>query len=47
MKELYDVIIIGAGPSGLNTAQILAREGFKVLPLEEKEDVAKKFYAQE
>jgi len=33
--NLYDVIIIGAGPSGCRTAEIVARKGYNVLILEE------------
>jgi menaquinone-9 beta-reductase len=31
MSEIYDVVIVGAGPSGSTTAYYLAREGFNVL----------------
>ena len=31
MSEIYDVVIVGAGPSGSTTAYYLAKEGFKVL----------------
>jgi len=36
MKEIYDVIIIGAGPSGACAAKKLISEGFNVLVLEKK-----------
>src|SRR6266487_2276774 len=31
MSEIYDVVIVGAGPSGSTTAYYLAKEGFNVL----------------
>ena len=31
---MYDVIIIGAGPSGSTAAKILAEKGYKVLLIE-------------
>ncbi len=34
MKEIYDVVIVGAGPSGSTTAHYLAKEGFNVLLLD-------------
>src|SRR5438552_11228732 len=34
MSEIYDVVIVGAGPSGSTTAYYLAKEGFKVLLLD-------------
>jgi geranylgeranyl reductase family protein len=34
MNEIYDVVIVGAGPSGSTTAHYLAREGFNVLLLD-------------
>lgn len=37
----YDVIIVGAGPAGLNTAYGLAESGHKVLLLEAKDEVGK------
>lgn len=36
MPENYDVLVVGGGPSGLNTARILARDGFRVAVLERK-----------
>jgi geranylgeranyl reductase family protein len=35
---MYDVIIVGAGPSGSHTASRLAQFGYKVIVLEQKED---------
>lgn len=40
-EKVYDVIIVGGGPSGLNTGRILADKGLEVLLLEEKEEVGK------
>jgi menaquinone-9 beta-reductase len=34
MSEIYDVVIVGAGPSGSTTAYYLAKEGFNVLPVD-------------
>lgn len=34
MKEIYDVVIVGAGPAGSATAHYLAREGVNVLLLD-------------
>jgi len=36
---MYDVIIIGAGPSGLNAAKILAKKNLNVLVLEKKNKI--------
>lgn len=41
MSRVYDVIVAGAGPSGLHFSRNLASEGFEVLLLEEKEDITK------
>src|SRR5437667_2079992 len=34
MSEIYDAVIVGAGPSGSSTAYYLAKEGFNVLLLD-------------
>src|SRR5260370_2159916 len=34
MSEIYDVVIVGAGPAGSATAHYLAREGLNVLLLD-------------
>ena len=34
MSEMYDVVIVGAGPSGSTTAYYLAKQGFNVLLLD-------------
>ena len=34
MNEIYDVVIVGAGPSGSTTAHYLAKEGFNVMLLD-------------
>ncbi|HYX49390.1 MAG TPA: FAD-dependent oxidoreductase, partial [Ktedonobacteraceae bacterium] len=31
MSEIFDVVVVGAGPSGSTTAYYLAKQGFKVL----------------
>ncbi len=36
MKTKYDVIIIGAGPSGASCAKILVEKGLNILVIEEK-----------
>lgn len=38
---MHDVIVVGAGPSGLNAARILAAEGLDVLVLERKNEIGK------
>ena len=40
MHEMYDLIVIGAGPAGLMAAQTAARGGLKVLLLEQKTSIA-------
>jgi len=37
----HDVIVIGAGPSGLNAAKILTKKGLDVLVLEKKSEIGK------
>ncbi|MEM2135214.1 MAG: FAD-dependent oxidoreductase [Candidatus Jordarchaeaceae archaeon] len=37
MRDTYDVIVIGGGPSGLATAGLLAKEGFQTLVIEKSE----------
>ncbi len=39
MEKTYDIIIIGAGPNGLETGAYLARAGLKVLLLEARHEV--------
>jgi len=38
-KKTYDVIVIGAGPSGCRTAELVARHGYKVLLIEEHKEI--------
>ena len=42
-KELYDVIIIGAGPAGIFTALELADKGLKVLLLEKGRNIDQRY----
>ncbi len=39
MQEAYDVLVVGAGPTGSNAARLLAKEGWKVLLVEEHPEV--------
>lgn len=39
MQEAYDVLVVGAGPTGSNAARLLAEEGWKVLLVEEHPEV--------
>lgn len=43
MKKDYDVIVVGAGPAGLTVATVAASEGYKVLLVDQKKDIAKVF----
>lgn len=38
---MFDVIVVGAGPSGCRTAELIAKKGFKVLVLEEDERIGR------
>ena len=42
---MYDVIIIGAGASGLMAAAVAASKGARVALLEHKDDIGKKILA--
>lgn len=39
MQEAYDVLVVGAGPTGSNAARLLALQGWKVLLVEEHPEV--------
>lgn len=39
VKKIYDVAVIGAGPSGCRTAELVARRGYKVLLIEEHKKI--------
>ncbi len=44
-KELFDLIVIGGGASGMTAAIFAARAGSRVLVLEQKDRLCKKIYA--
>ncbi|MCU0680221.1 MAG: NAD(P)/FAD-dependent oxidoreductase [Planctomycetes bacterium] len=44
-KNFYDVIIVGAGPAGLNCAQALANSNLKVLVVEKNKEIGPKICA--
>jgi len=41
LDKNYDVIVVGAGPAGCRTAELVAKKGFNVLVLEEHPDIGK------
>ena len=42
MSEIYDVIIVGAGPAGSFCGALLAKNGLKVLILDAQKEVKRK-----
>ena len=38
---MYDVVVVGAGPIGSRTAEIIAKNGYKVIILEEHPEIGK------
>jgi flavin-dependent dehydrogenase len=45
MNNIFDIIIVGAGPAGLRAAKILAADGQKVLVLEKNDKIGAKLCA--
>ena len=41
MKERYDAVVVGCGPSGLLAARALARNGFEVAMIDRREDLTR------
>ncbi len=39
MKDAYDVVVVGAGPGGSNTARVAAEHGLEVLLLEKRPEI--------
>lgn len=39
MKNEYDVIVVGAGPTGTHLARVLAKQGIKVIVLERQQEI--------
>lgn len=39
MKDAYDVVVVGAGPGGSNTAKVAAEHGLEVLLLEKRPEI--------
>ena len=44
--EAYDVVIVGAGPSGIGAAVLLAEHSLKVLLIDENNFSAKRLIAE-
>lgn len=41
LKNVYDVVVVGAGPTGCKTAELAAKAGLSVLLLEEHEEIGR------